>query len=73
MKKARILFGALMCLILASACGNNTKTTDQQNNSEGLSTDTTMQTDSTIQDTSTIQYRDSNSTEPSGAIPPTSK
>lgn len=72
MKKLKFLFGALMSLILASACGNNQNNSNNQNDRDSFSTDTTMRTDTDIQDTSMIQYRDSNSTESNGVIPPTS-
>ncbi|MEN5055550.1 hypothetical protein [Sphingobacterium kitahiroshimense] len=60
----------MLGLIFVAACGNTTN--NNGNNADSVSTDTMMQTDTTIQDTSIIQYRDSNSTEPNGAIPPTS-
>ncbi|UPZ35326.1 hypothetical protein MUB18_14545 [Sphingobacterium sp. PCS056] len=71
MKKMKFLFGAIMSIILASACGNSTN--HNENNMDSMSTDTTMQRDTMMPDTSMIQYRDSNSTESSnGVIPPTS-
>lgn len=69
MKKMKFFFGAIMGLILASACGNSM---NNNNNKDSLSTDTTMQRDTMMPDTSMIQYRDSNSTESNGVIPPTS-
>lgn len=72
MKKIKLIFGALMGLILASACGNNKNNSSDQNDRDSFLTDTTMQTDTGLQDTSMIQYRDSNSTETNGVIPPTS-
>ena len=66
----KFLFGAIMGIILASACGNST---NNNNNRDSVSTDTTMQRDTMMPDTSMIQYRDSNSTESNGVIPPTSK
>ncbi|MNN66884.1 hypothetical protein D3C81_1824850 [compost metagenome] len=71
MKKMKFLFGAIMSIILASACGNSTN--HNGNNMDSMSTDTTMQRDTMMPDTSMIQYRDSNSTESNGVIPPTSK
>ena len=70
MKKMKFLFGAIMSIILASACGNSTN--HNGNNMDSMSTDTTMQRDTMMPDTSMIQYRDSNSTESNGVIPPTS-
>jgi hypothetical protein len=70
MKKMQFIFGATLGLIFAAACGNSTNN-NGNNNADSVSTDTMMQTDTTIQDTSMIQYRDSNSTEPNGVIPPT--
>lgn len=70
MKKMKFLFGALMGIILASACGNSTN--HNENNMDSMSTDTTMQRDTMMPDTSMIQYRDSNSTQSNGVIPPTS-
>lgn len=71
MKKMKFLFGAIIGIILASACGNSTN--HNGNNMDSMSTDTTMQRDTMMPDTSMIQYRDSNSTESNGVIPPTSK
>ncbi len=69
MKKLTFIFGAIMAIILASACGNST---NHSTNKDTVSTDTTMQRDTMMPDTSMIQYRDSNSTQSNGVIPPTS-
>lgn len=74
MKKIAITLSAFIGLIAVTACGNSKNQKDHDKvYSDSINQDgDPIYPDSVNQDSSTVNYRDSNSTVPSGTVPPTS-
>lgn len=75
MKKTSIILSAFIGLLAITACGNANNQNKDQNKaySDSINQDgDPIYPDSVNQDSSTVNYRDSNSTVPSGTVPPTS-